>query len=170
MIAVGVSTMDDETKGDRQRCPHDGAECHHNCAEGKCFRKEVGAELSSPWPGYPLPVGPVDTYPCTLVARSEKPATIDAPNASEAAQAYAMSLWYGVAHHNLFDSENVRRAYFYKVRVNDEVLVARVWHHGIFRKGGVPRANAAAHKRHMADDLGLPVEELLVDRWECEDE
>lgn len=35
-----------------QRCPHDGGYCHHRC-ERSCFRKQTGATLSSPHPGFP---------------------------------------------------------------------------------------------------------------------
>jgi hypothetical protein len=37
-----------------QRCPHDGARCHHECAT-ECLRQRVGAMLSVPWRGFPVP-------------------------------------------------------------------------------------------------------------------
>lgn len=43
-----------EDEGQR-RCPHDGGFCHHDCAEGECFREAGGMSLSTPYPGYPLP-------------------------------------------------------------------------------------------------------------------
>ena len=42
------------SRTEKQKCPHDGGTCHHEC-EGECFRYAIGASLSSPFPGYPLP-------------------------------------------------------------------------------------------------------------------
>jgi hypothetical protein len=40
---------------DGERCPHDGAKCHHLCKGRECWRESCGMYLSLPWEGYPLP-------------------------------------------------------------------------------------------------------------------
>jgi hypothetical protein len=37
------------------RCAHDGGFCHHNC-ETQCYRRKVGATLSTPHQGFPVEV------------------------------------------------------------------------------------------------------------------
>jgi hypothetical protein len=51
-IATGVRM--DPGDGGKQLCPHDGGTCHHSCTDS-CFRMEIGAELTKPWPGFPVP-------------------------------------------------------------------------------------------------------------------
>ena len=47
----GLETRIGPRKG--KRCPHDGGTCHHHCTD-TCFRMEVGASLTKPWPGFPV--------------------------------------------------------------------------------------------------------------------
>lgn len=52
--ARGVIEYDANARVTMARCPHDGGTCHHHCTDS-CFRMEVGAELSKPWDGFPVP-------------------------------------------------------------------------------------------------------------------
>ena len=52
--ARGVIEYDAGARVSKTRCPHDGGTCHHDCTDS-CFRMEVGAELTKPWDGFPVP-------------------------------------------------------------------------------------------------------------------
>jgi hypothetical protein len=52
--ARGTIEYDAAHRASKARCPHDGGTCHHSCTDS-CFRMEVGAELTKPWDGFPVP-------------------------------------------------------------------------------------------------------------------
>jgi 8-oxo-dGTP diphosphatase len=53
--ALGFPKLKEPQFNEKQRCPHDGGACHHDCEPGECYREAGGMSLSSPHEGYPLP-------------------------------------------------------------------------------------------------------------------
>jgi len=94
----------------------------------------------------------------------------DGDSPADAAQNFSVSLPVSYARHRLFDSENVVEVLFYRIEVGDTEFVTRVFNHGIFRKGGLPRRSNEDKLIRIAKDLGMEPEWLLDSKcWEGEE-